>query len=430
MKYSIVIPTYNHCDDLLKPCVDSILKYSNLEDIELIISYNGCTDETKHYVTYLTRMFEQKGLGDHIKYFGTEKPLGYPKATNIGIELATAEKIVLLNNDTILLDQPKNKWLELLEAPFLSNPKCGISGPIISHSPETNRDFMIFFCVMIDRKVFDTIGLLNEEYGTGSGEDTEFCIEAVNAGFEQFECLPKRVLDEHSYTGDFPIYHVGEATVQDQTLVQNWKETFYKNGLRLAKKYNPEHYRFLLSNNYERAVFLKDDAVFPRETQRYQWAAQNVLPGSVLEIGCSTGYGYQFLQSPVYIGLDYDPLIVEVAKEQEWSDNASFYQADINTYELGTYTNIVAFEVIEHLDNGLEIVEKLKKHCKRLLITVPHNEPKGFWGEHHRLHGLTEKDFPGFKFMYISHNGDISDVMQEVTPANPSNLMICRWDNE
>ena len=430
MKYSIVIPTYNHCDDLLKPCVDSILKYSNLEDIELIISYNGCTDETKHYVTYLTRMFEEKGLGDHIKYFGTEKPLGYPKATNIGIELATAEKIVLLNNDTILLDQTKNKWLELLEAPFLSNPKCGISGPIMSHSTETNQDFMIFFCVMIDRKVFNTIGLLNEEYGTGAGEDTEFCIEAVNAGFEQFECLPKQVLDEHSYTGDFPIYHVGEATVQDETLVQNWKETFYKNGLRLAKKYNPEHYRFLLSNNYERAVFLKDDAVFPRETQRYQWAAQNVLPGSVLEIGCSTGYGYQFLQSPAYIGLDYDPLIVEVAKEQEWSDNAAFYQADINTYELGTYTNIIAFEVIEHLDNGLEVVEKLKKHCKRLLITVPHNEPKGFWGEHHRLHGLTEKDFPGFKFTYISHNGNISDVMQEVTPANPSNLMICRWDNE
>jgi SAM-dependent methyltransferase len=375
-------------------------------------------------------MFEQKGFGDHIKYFGTEKPLGYPKATNIGIELATAEKIVLLNNDTILLDQTKNKWLELLEAPFLSNPKCGISGPIMSHSPETNRDFMIFFCVMIDRKVFDTIGLLNEEYGTGAGEDTEFCIEAVNAGFEQYECLPKEVLDEHSYTGAFPIYHVGEATVQDEKLVQNWKETFYKNGLRLAKKYNLEQYRFLLSNNYERAVFLKDDVVFPRETRRYQWAAQNVLPGSVLEIGCSTGYGYQFLQSPAYIGLDYDPLIVEVAKEQEWSDNASFYQADINTYELGTYTNIVAFEVIEHLDNGLEVVEKLKKHCKRLLITVPHNEPKGFWGEHHRLHGLTEKDFPGFKFMYISHNGDISDVMQEVTPANPSNLMICRWDNE
>ena len=121
---------------------------------------------------------------------------------------------------------------------------------------------------------------------------------------------------------------------------------------------------------------------------------------------------------------------MDVAKEQQWSDNATFYHADINTFELGRYSTIIAFEVIEHLDNGLEIVEKLKQHCKRLLITVPHNEPKGFWGEHHKLHGLTEKDFPGFKFNYISHNGDISDTLVPVSGSNPSNLMICWWDNE
>lgn len=30
-KYSIVIPTYNHCDDLLRPCVESIYKYTDME---------------------------------------------------------------------------------------------------------------------------------------------------------------------------------------------------------------------------------------------------------------------------------------------------------------------------------------------------------------------------------------------------------------
>jgi len=94
------------------------------------------------------------------------------------------------------------------------------------------------------------------------------------------------------------------------------------------------------------------------------------------------------------------------------------------------YDTILAFEVIEHLDNGLEVVEKLKKHCRRLLITVPHNEPKGFWGEHHRLHGLNESHFPGFQFTYISHNGNISHDMVPVSNDNISNLMICRWDNE
>ena len=48
-------------------------------------------------------------------------------------------------------------------------------------------------------------------------------------------------------------------------------------------------------------------------------------------------------------------------------------------------------------------------HCKRLLITVPHNEPKGFWGEHHKLHGFTEADFPGFTFAYINETGQVSD---------------------
>ena len=40
MKYSVVIGTYNHCDDLLKRCVEALIKYTNLEDIELIIVAN------------------------------------------------------------------------------------------------------------------------------------------------------------------------------------------------------------------------------------------------------------------------------------------------------------------------------------------------------------------------------------------------------
>ena len=75
----------------------------------------------------------------------------------------------------------------------------------------------------------------------------------------------------------------------------------------------------------------------------------------------------------------------------------------------------------------MEIVEKLKKHCKRLLITVPMNEPPGFWGPHHKLHGLNERHFPGFEFNYINEHGAITDVPQKIDESNPCNLMICRW---
>jgi len=406
MKYSIVIPTYNNCEKYLKPCVDSIIKYTDLTDVELIISANGCTDNTDKYINYLASAIP------HFDAIWDPAPAGFAVATNRGIKKAKGDKIILLNNDTQLLGP---NWIEKLDS------GADICSVWTQFSPITQRRFAVFFCVLIDAKVFKTIGYLNEEYSTGGCEDIEFCLKAQDAGF---------TMDANWDNGQFPIYHKAEGTMHDPQLVQDWGNKFLLNELRLAKQYNLDWYRWRLSNNYERAVFLKGDPVFPRETQRYEWAGKNVLPGSVLEIGCSTGYGYQFLNTQAYMGLDYDPIIINVAKEQQWSDNATFYQADINTFDLGRYGTIIAFEVVEHLDNGLQVVERLKGHCKRLLITVPHNEPKGFWGEHHKLHGLTEKDFPGFTFEYIDFEGNISSVMRQVDQSNPGNLMICRWDNE
>ena len=423
-KYSVVIPTYNLCELYLKPCIESIIKYTNLNDIELIVVANGCTDGTHKYLNYVGTVIP------NLLTVIYPEPLGFSKAVNAGIKAATCDKIVLLNNDTLLLDQPQNQWLDFLNKPF-QDPDCGISCIIKTLSPPAGRDFAIFFCVMIHRNVFTAIGLLNEEYGVGGGEDTEFCIEAEAAGFKVIEVFEKH-WGGASFTGGFPIYHKGEGTVHDTKLVSNYDKVFYKNSLKLAKKYNLEYYRFMLSNNYERAVFLKGDPVFPRETTRYEWAIKNLWGYVFLEIGCSTGYGYQFIPEHIqlqgqYTGLDYDPVIVDVAKEQQWGKYCQFVCADINTYPLAQYDTIIAFEVIEHLDNGLELVEKLKRHCKQLLISVPYNEPKGFWGEHHKLHGLTEKDFVGFEFTYINHAGQISNVMQPITPENPSNLMLCKY---
>jgi len=381
-----------------------------MTDIELVISANGCTDNTKAYLQYL------KTAIPNMQWWWNDEPLGFAKATNVGIKAAKTDKIVLLNNDTLLLEQPKNQWLNRLD-----DFHADISSVLTLHSKITQQKFGVFFCTMIDKKVFQTIGLLDENFETGGCEDIDFCFRADQNGFSLVDVGSK---------GDFPIYHVAEGTVHDPELVSDWEQKFYKNELKLAKKHNMDHYRYLLSNNYERAVFLKGDPVFPRETQRYNWARQNLRGTSILEIGCSTGYGCQFLpDNYTYMGIDYDPIIIQVAKEQEWRANCEFVNVDINKIGIDHYDTIIAFEVIEHLDNGLEIVEMLKRHCKRLLITVPHNEPKGFWGEHHKLHGLNESNFSGFHFNYINHNGEISDVMQEVTPENPSNLMICRWDN-
>lgn len=418
MKYSVVIPTYNHCETYLKPCIDSIIKYSDMEDVELIVSANGCKDNTSAYLDYL------KTAIPHLKVFWSYSPLGYPAATNWGIKAATADLVVLLNNDTILLDQPKNKWLEMLAAPFFADDSVGVVGPVVQRSVEAGRDFCVFFCAMIHRKVFNKIGLLNEEYGIGTGEDTEFCIEAVNAGFKMVETSPKQIVSPTMYTGVFPIYHRGEGTVHDQNLVADFNSVFARNSRKLARKYNPQYYKWSLMNNFERYVAIKGEEVQPREKSRYLWAADRIVGSSVFEIGCSNGYGSQFFGDQVqYLGLDYDEQNIVVAREEGWGDNKQFVHADINTFDLGQYDTIVAMEVIEHLDNGLEIAQRLKQHCKRLLITVPYKEVPGFWGEHHRLHMLDESHLPGFSYKFMGEMGQISD-----TPVDGMNLMLCEYN--
>ena len=210
---------------------------------------------------------------------------------------------------------------------------------------------------------------------------------------------------------------------------KQWEQMLLMNELNFAKQHNPEYYRWKLTNNYERAVFLKNDPVLPREASRYIWANKNLYGKNILEVGCSTGYGCQFLPNDInYLGLDYDPIIIDVAHDQNWGDNVKFSCTDINQMELAKFDTIIAFEVIEHLDNGLELVERLKQHTKRLLITVPWNEPPGFWGEHHKLHGLNETNFPGFEFNYIDQHGRISDLPVAITQDNHFNLMIARFD--
>ena len=241
IKYSIVIPTYNHCDDLLKPCVDSIFKNTDMTNVELIISANGCTDNTATYLSSLKNTFDSIGFNSHLKIVWNDAPLGYSKACNVGIKVAIGSKVILLNNDATILDYlPKNEWINLLEKPFFENSTCGLSAPSKQYCEHVDRDFLIFYCVMIDRKVFDQIGLLSEDYGVGAGEDTEFCVEAEKAGFTLHQCDDQEWSFEINMpVGFFPIFHPGEGTVHDQSLVTNWTETFVRNSLLLEKKYKP-----------------------------------------------------------------------------------------------------------------------------------------------------------------------------------------------
>jgi FkbM family methyltransferase len=297
MKYSVIIPTYNHCDDLLVPCIETLLKYSKVSDVELIISANGCKDNTLAYLTTLKETYYSLGMTDNLKIVWNDAALGYSRACNAGIEVATTDLIILLNNDVVFLDQYRNQWLDLFEGPFIKNPKCGISTVLKIYSEPAGHDFAVFFAVMIHRKVFDAIGLLNTEYGVGGGEDTEFCIYAERAGFEVCEVMSRYWSDDMStHTGNFPIYHKGEGTMHDPTLVPEWDSIFLENSLTLAKKFNPGWYDWMTDQIKTKQIdisFLQEqhnDIYKEVVTENYyNITADLVKDKTVIDIGANIG---------------------------------------------------------------------------------------------------------------------------------------------
>ena len=222
MKYSIIIPTYNHLDDLLKPCIESIIKYTNLNnETELIVVANGCKDKTSEYMGNLPKSL-------NIIFLDFKEALGYTKATNEGIKIAKGEFVILLNNDTKLLEQEKNQWLLMLREPFDLAYKMAVTGPLLLDSTGTRpgQKFVVFFCAMIKKSLFNELGLLDEIFTPGGGEDTDFCLKAIDKGY---------IIAEVGLGFQFPIFHLAEGTMHDNK--PEWDKIIKRNSEILHNRY-------------------------------------------------------------------------------------------------------------------------------------------------------------------------------------------------
>lgn len=188
-RISIILPTYNRLD-LLQPCCESLIKYTDFTDKEVIVMSNGCKDGSVKYI--------QK-LGDPFRIIHWPHALGYPRAVNIGVSVSDAEYVLLWNNDNLILDFAYPDWTDIMEAPFKNNPTTGISGLNIVY--RGGWEWFPFFCVMIKRSLFTKIGFLDEAFSPGAGEDTDFCVRAGKAGYSMQQVF------------NMPLYHPSGSTM-------------------------------------------------------------------------------------------------------------------------------------------------------------------------------------------------------------------------
>lgn len=233
---AIVIPTYNHIEDCLKSCISSIADYTDLNDKTgaiVIVVANGCTDNTPNYLRGLASIYPW------LFFVIVDEQLGYTKATNIGImramEFKDVDRILLLNNDVVLLPQHRNHWIELLESGF-TDDKVAVTGTVLKLEEVVRLPFIIFFCAMIRRSVIEEIGMLDEAFSPGFGEDVDFCTRAICQGYtiRQVPVDMPPELQNGQYVCHFPLYHAGTKSFKEY---DGYSEVVNRNIQRLKDKY-------------------------------------------------------------------------------------------------------------------------------------------------------------------------------------------------
>ena len=115
MDVSIIIINWN-TKKLLDECIDSVLEKTHDLKYEIIIVDNASQDDS---VDMLKRKYANR-----IILINNLVNLGFAKANNQGFEIAQGKYILLLNSDTLLLDNVILKSFEYME----DNKKCGVMG--------------------------------------------------------------------------------------------------------------------------------------------------------------------------------------------------------------------------------------------------------------------------------------------------------------
>lgn len=251
--YSIIIITYNNLEKYTIPCFNSILKYSNPKNTEIIFVDNYSHDFTRDFI------IKQADKYRHVKYILNEKNLGYAAGNNIGIRESKGKYVILLNNDTLVSE----KWLEKLVIPF-EDSNVALVGPISNrigslqqvllpnidsnnweieskkytekHSGEYFETAKLcFFCVAISREALNIIGLLDTNFGIGNYEDDDYCLRAKNMGF-------KILINEGCY-----IWHFGSGSFS--MLSKDTVRSLYEQNKKYIDKKHGKinfHYELLL----------------------------------------------------------------------------------------------------------------------------------------------------------------------------------------
>lgn len=251
-KVSVIILTYNNLN-LTKLCLNSLLHWSDYPNLEIIIVDNNSFDNTPEFLAELNARYPT------IQIIRNKTNEGFAKGNNIGLNAATGDYLVLLNNDTVVTPG----WILTMLRHLQADPSIGLIGAvtnnigneakidisyqlldedmlpnILAHTiPHMGQRIKLrtaaFFCVMMSRNVFQQVGLLDENYGRGYFEDDDYCRRIDRLGL-QIACA-EDVFIHHHLSASF-----NQIPDQDKQALFEKNKTYYESKWG---KWDPHEYR-------------------------------------------------------------------------------------------------------------------------------------------------------------------------------------------
>lgn len=191
MRCSIVIPCWNGAE-LTRACVRSLQQQQGDHDLEILLVDNASQDDTA----------ELGRLDGRIRVLRQPHNRGFAGGVNQGLAAAHQPFVLVLNNDT----RAAPNLLSELHRVLASDPRIGAVAPVSNHVKGDARlelgdlgrddstraelaaelqnqpvalqdvDSLSGLCLLVPRRVFDTVGGFDERFGAGNFEDDDWCL--------------------------------------------------------------------------------------------------------------------------------------------------------------------------------------------------------------------------------------------------------------
>jgi N-acetylglucosaminyl-diphospho-decaprenol L-rhamnosyltransferase len=240
---SIVIPLYNQLA-YTKICLDS-LRPTIPTETEIILINNASSDSTSDYLARL----------DGVSVICNKENLGFAGACNQGIRAATGEWVVVMNNDVLLsvgwldgLLEAARRWKLQMVSPAIREGDYNYD--IEKYAAELTGSMSTVIrkgqangiCFMAHRRVFETIGVFDENFRIGQYEDKDLFLRATLAGFKL------------GTVGSSFLHHFGSVTqnsIRDARVVKPYA---LENKAYFSRKWNLPWWKRALNRNWNKLV--------------------------------------------------------------------------------------------------------------------------------------------------------------------------------